>query len=242
MKPTKKAFISEDSGSPFLKSAQLKHNSNPIELFKTEARKFDVPIRMTRFDDSSSITISEENNGITPSENADFQKFMHKCNPNRKIEVKYSLSKETDDLKDSSEYVLPSVRETLIQEKRSSCKNIPGTNHFTLGNHTQHKFHPNLIQEKLNKEREMKYLKNVAGSSIGFDHLRRLEINDFKAPRKSSCGRFDIHSPMTPVQMKTPKETLPHEGLQIESRDEVLTTKKSKPRKLSSIGRDFYNY
>mmetsp|Transcript_30835 Transcript_30835/g.30377 ORF Transcript_30835/g.30377 Transcript_30835/m.30377 type:complete len:190 (-) Transcript_30835:195-764(-) len=189
MKSSKKISISEDSESPLLRSSNLKGKSNPIMLFKTGNKKFDIPIRMPKFDDTSSITISEENTHKTPSEDVDLERMLKKCSPktnkNRMI-IKHSLSKENDELKDSNDPVFPTMRNQLIAEKRSSCKNIPVINHFKLNRQVQKKYHPNQIQEKVNREREMNYLKSTIGSTTGLDNIKTLEVNIFKAPRKSS--------------------------------------------------------
>lgn len=150
-----------------------------------EKRKYDIPIRMSGFDDSSSITSSQENTQQkTPSENLEMDKMMTKCSPKKsKTNIKYSHSKETEGLKDSSDMILPSVKEGLINDKHNSCKSISEIQHYTYNHHN---YHPNPIQERLNKERQMKYLKSTIGSSIGFEKFKDLEVTDFQPPRKAS--------------------------------------------------------
>lgn len=189
---------------------------------------------MPALDDSSSITASEENNGKTPPE-IDIQKMLKKWNPWKKAkgDIKYSLTKETEGLKDSSDCMLPSVRDSWY-DQHSSCKSIGGLNHFTLTNH------PNSLQGKVNKERQLKFLKSTIGSSVGFGEFQELEVSEFQKPRKSSWGQFDITTPKTPLQLK---KRIPNKGVfHNVFQDHDWRNHGSKPRKLSSIGRDHYRY
>ena len=75
--------MSEKSDSPYPKTA-AKHSSTPIGMMASKNRQFDIPIRMSALDESSSATISEENlPHKTTSDTLNMEKMLKKMQPSR---------------------------------------------------------------------------------------------------------------------------------------------------------------
>ena len=202
-KANKNVLISEDSESPFPSMNKCKIKSTPIQLMNSQTRKFDIPIRMSALEDSSSVSISEEN-----KEKNGYTKMMKICKPlskgwTKRIQKrKYSNKKELEGFKEFAVSVFPKISTS----KYSSCKNICPSSQFIL---TQKMKHPNHIQDRVNEVRNQKIMKNK-DSEYWKDEFKILDIMELKSPKNSSWGQFLLNIQKSPFRSST-KSKLNHQ-------------------------------
>ena len=129
-----KVLLSEDSESPNPLTLQYKMSSDPIQIMNSQSKKFDIPIRMSALNDSSSNTISEENYPQKTESKIEMQKLMKMYQPIKEDltsssqNMRYSKIKDVEGLKDSALSVFPLV----TNNKYSSCKNGSPNRKLTL--------------------------------------------------------------------------------------------------------------
>ena len=129
-----KVLLSEDSESPYPLTLQYKMSSDPIQIMNSQSKKFDIPIRMSALNDSSSNTISEENYPQKTESKIEMQKLMKMYQPIKEDltsssqNMRYSKIKDVEGLKDSALSVFPLV----TNNKYSSCKNGSPNRKLTL--------------------------------------------------------------------------------------------------------------